>query len=324
MATWGVSGCVTNTNTCLQQAETWQFGHRTRKTRERRGNTGSSSDRGGLPLPTPPLHARPNMGEGLRAQATELERLIGLAQRETSRQLLRAELARVTEALASATTSDPPPAPRPAPAPAPAPLRLSTAPTTAPIEYSSISSYAWDHSNKFVKVYLTIPGLEKIPDAQIEAVFGERSLVLSVAGVSTPPVNRRLNVPTLCHAVREDQCSWVRKPSDMLLIKLRKASDGQEWASLNDSAAKKELQQKERAEANKARTPREFPRHCMHPSRRSIAGLHRPPPGPVHCVWQGKSTGELLQQMYAEADEEGKLALSQAWEAGREKREANK
>ena len=218
------------------------------------------------------------MGEGLRAQAKELERLIGLAQRETSRQLLQAELARVTEALASATTSDPPPAPRPAPAPAPAPMRLSTAPTTAPIEYSSISSYAWDHSNKFVKVYLTIPGLEKIPDAQIEAVFGERSLVLSVAGVSTPPVNRRLNVPTLCHAVREDQCSWVRKPSDMLLIKLRKASDGQEWASLNDSAAKKELQQKERAEANKARAPREFPRHCMHPSRRCIVGLHRPAP----------------------------------------------
>ena len=218
------------------------------------------------------------MGEGLRAQAKELERLIGLAQRETSRQLLQAELARVTEALASATTSDPPPAPRPAPAPTPAPMRLSTAPTTAPIEYSSISSYAWDHSNKFVKVYLTIPGLEKIPDAQIEAVFGERSLVLSVAGVSTPPVNRRLSVPTLCHAVREDLCSWVRKPSDMLLIKLRKASDGQEWASLNDSAAKKELQQKERAEANKARAPRDFPRHCMHPSRRSIAGLHRPAP----------------------------------------------
>ena len=189
----------------------------------------------------------------LREQAAELERLVGLAQRETSRQLLQAELARVTEALASATTSDPPPAPRPAPAPAPTPIRLSSAPTTAPIDYSSISSYAWDHSNKFVKVYLTIPGLEKIPDAQIEAVFGERSLVLSVAGASTPPVNRRLNVPCLCHAVRDDLCSWVRKPSDMLLIKLRKASDGEEWASLNDSAAQKEMQQKEKTEANKAR-----------------------------------------------------------------------
>merc|ERR1740115_437518 len=97
----------------------------------------------------------------LREQAAELERLVGLAQRETSRQILQAELARVTEALASATTSDPPAAPRPAPAPAPTPIRLSSAPTTAPIEYSSISNYAWDHSNKFVKVYLTIPGLEK-------------------------------------------------------------------------------------------------------------------------------------------------------------------
>ena len=256
----------------------------------------------------------------LREQAAELERLVGLAQRETSRQLLQAELARVTEALASATTSDPPPAPRPAPAPAPTPIRLSSAPTTAPIDYSSISSYAWDHSNKFVKVYLTIPGLEKIPDTQIEAVFGERSLVLSVTGASTPPVNRRLNVPCLCHAVRDDLCSWVRKPSDMLLIKLRKASDGEEWASLNDSAAQKEMQQKEKTEANKARAPREFPRHCMHPSRRCIVGLH---PWP-RALWQGKSTGELLKQMYAEADEEGKLALSKAWESGRDKREGNK
>lgn len=220
----------------------------------------------------------------LREQAAELERLVGLAQRETSRQLLQAELARVTEALASATTSDPPPAPRPAPAPAPTPIRLSSALTTAPIDYSSISSYAWDHSNKFVKVYLTIPGLEKIPDAQIEAVFGERSLVLSVAGASTPPVNRRLNVPCLCHAVRDDLCSWVRKPSDMLLIKLRKASDGEEWASLNDSAAQKEMQQKEKTEANKARAPREFPRHCMHP----FTPMYRRPAPLAPCTVAGQ------------------------------------
>ena len=262
----------------------------------------------------------------LTEQAKELQRLVGLAQRETSRQILQAELARVTEALASATTSDPPAAPRPAPAPAPTPIRLSSAPTTAPIEYSSISNYAWDHSSKFVKVYLTIPGLEKIADAQIEAVFGERSLVLSIAGVSTPPVNRRLNVPTLCHAVRDDLCSWVRKPSDMLLIKLRKATDGEEWASLNDSAAQKEVQQKEKTEANKARTPGERARGERLERTRgaapltAVASLHSWP----HALWQGKSTAELLQEMYADADEEGKLALSKAWESGRDKREGSK
>ena len=30
---------------------------------------------------------------------------------------------------------------------------------------------------------------------------------------------------------------------------------------------------------------------------------------------------ELLSKMYAEADEEGKASLSQAWETGRKKRE---
>ena len=39
---------------------------------------------------------------------------------------------------------------------------------------------------------------------------------------------------------------------------------------------------------------------------------------------QGKSTAELLKQMYAEADEDGKASLSKAWEEGREKREGKK
>ena len=33
---------------------------------------------------------------------------------------------------------------------------------------------------------------------------------------------------------------------------------------------------------------------------------------------------ELLSKMYAEADEEGKASLAQAWEAGRAKREGRK
>ena len=47
-----------------------------------------------------------------------------------------------------------------------------------------------------------------------------------------------------------------------------------------------------------------------------------PPAVPTSQANQGKSTNELLQQLYAEADEEGKAALSKAWEDGREKREA--
>ena len=38
---------------------------------------------------------------------------------------------------------------------------------------------------------------------------------------------------------------------------------------------------------------------------------------------KGKSTQELLAEMYADADEDGKASLAAAWEAGRSKREGN-
>ena len=73
----------------------------------------------------------------------------------------------------------------------------------------------------------------------------------------------------------------------MLLVKLRKATEGEEWGSLDESARKKQKEKDERAEKNK-----------------------------------GKSTAELLAQMFADADDDGKAAISRAWENGREKREA--
>ena len=77
-------------------------------------------------------------------------------------------------------------------------------------------------------------------------------------------------MPTLCAAVVPEQCSCVRKPPDTLLVKLRKA-EGDEWGSLDDSAAKKKAKQEEKVKAN-----------------------------------EGKSTAQLLSEMYADADEEGK------------------
>ena len=187
----------------------------------------------------------------LAAQEQELTRLIGLAQRDRSRVVLTAELERV-QALIRASQASAPAAPAPATAPTVVPKKLGSTSASASTEYSTISKYAFDGiANKFVKVYITLPGLEKLADDQIEAVFEERSLRISVTGLPTPPANQRLNVATLCAAVRPEACSWVRKPSDMLLVKLRKAEEGEEWGSLDNSAAKKEAQQKERQEANK-------------------------------------------------------------------------
>jgi len=73
------------------------------------------------------------------------------------------------------------------------------------------------------------------------------------------------------------------------VLKLAKTNQGLDWASVDDSAKKVKAQQEERMVQNK-----------------------------------GKSTAQLLSEMYRDADEEGKEKLAQAWEAGRAKREGQR
>ena len=153
-----------------------------------------------------------------------------------------------------------------------------------------VKSYMFDQSAKFVKIYISsLPGIADLPEEGVVARFEERSLQLDLVGLSAAPPNRRLSVPTLCAAVVPEQCSCVRKPPDTLLVKLRKAAEGDEWGSLDDSAAKKKAKQEEKVQAN-----------------------------------EGKSTAQLLSEMYADADEEGKESLAKAFEEGRAKREARR
>ena len=204
------------------------------------------------------------MGSASATEAElELERLLGQTERPRSRAVLTAELERrraartaAASAAAASAAATPPTAATPSSSAAAKPAAPTPKPATAPStgEFSAIANYAWDHSNKFVKVYLTLPGLSQLSDEQIDAQFAERSLRLSVKGLSTPPANRRLVVGALCAAVKPELCSWARKASDTLLIKLRKAEDGAEWGSLDDSSAKKETERKGRADANQART----------------------------------------------------------------------
>jgi len=224
----------------------------------------------------------------------ELERLLLIAKRDVSRELLQGELDIVKARMAeSQNGAAPEPAPAPAPAlpPAPqpavpAPIRVApAAPAIAAKPFVSFPRYSWDQSSKWVKVYLTVDRISDVPDEQISASFESDALCLEITMLPQPPPNRRLAI-SLGGSVDPEQCKWVRKPPDMLLVKMRKATDGHEWKSLDDSISKKEREKEARLEENKH-----------------------------------KSTAELLSQMYSEADEDGKAALSKAWEDGREKRE---
>ena len=211
----------------------------------------------------------------------DIDRLLGHAKRATSRAVLEQlrELHR-----APATTS------APAPPPPPPLLAREAAPPPSSVRFKSISKYMFDQSAKFAKVYVTVPGIEHVPDDAIRLdVHGGNSLTFEVgslpAGSSLAPA-AQLCVRTLHSTVEPSGCSWVRKADSMILLKLRKASDADEWGSLDDSAKARARAKEQELERNK-----------------------------------GKSTQELLSKMYAEADEEGKASLAKAYETGRAKRE---
>ena len=205
----------------------------------------------------------------------EIEKLLPLAKRSNTIALLQAELQRQKVTLAGAGASVAPP-----------PVLKKEVVQSAGPTFTPLSKYAWDQSAKFVKLYITVPGIEKVTDDAVVLDCTATSLRFDVRGLPAPPPNVRLSVPMLHSAVVEAQCSWARKADSMVLVKLRKADESETWGSLDDSAVQKAKRKEADLEANK-----------------------------------GKSTQELLSKMYAEADEEGKASLAAAWEAGRGKRE---
>ena len=209
----------------------------------------------------------------------DLGHLLSKAARPTSRALLEDEISKRKRDSAASRVPQPQ-----APIAPPTPLRREIVEPSAPT-FGSISKYAWDQGNKFVKVYLTLVGIEALPDAAVVCDIQPTALRFEVCGLPPPNPNMRLAV-TLYSAVDPAKSSWVRKSDGMVLIKLRKAAEGDEWETLDDSAVQKAKRKAEEMANNK-----------------------------------GKSTAELLSQMYANADEEGKASLAAAWEAGRSKRE---
>ena len=159
---------------------------------------------------------------------------------------------------ASAAPPAPPPLPPPPPPP---PTPLSVAPVAAasggPL-FSTISRYAFDQSKKFVKVYVTLPGIETVPDERVALHVGPGGGSFSFEVLGLPPAaappNARLAIKVLHSAVDPAACTWVRKADSMVLLKLRKAEEGEEWGSLDDSAHRKAREKEGRLEENKTKS----------------------------------------------------------------------
>eukprot|EP00756_Hemistasia_phaeocysticola_P050365 Hpha_TRINITY_DN2512_c0_g1::TRINITY_DN2512_c0_g1_i1::g.1481::m.1481/K04507/CACYBP, SIP; calcyclin binding protein len=106
----------------------------------------------------------------------------------------------------------------------------------AGIIWQSMPSFAFDQSDKFVKVYVTLPG---VGSSDHYVHFQPMAFDFRAKGVQGK--NMRFAVHNLCEAINLKESSVLVKP-DKFVVKLAKLKKGEEWKGLDDVEKKKQMQ----------------------------------------------------------------------------------
>ncbi|NXV13714.1 CYBP protein, partial [Cepphus grylle] len=144
-----------------------------------------------------------------------------------------------------------------------------------------INNYGWDQSDKFIKIYISLNGVQKLPAENVQVNFTERSFDLLVKNLNGK--NYTMTFNNLLKPISVEGSSRKVK-TDMVLVMCRKKRE-EKWECLTQ--VEKESKEKEKA-AYDTSDPSE--------------GLMN-----------------LLKKMYAEGDDEMKRTINKAWVESREK-----
>lgn len=148
---------------------------------------------------------------------------------------------------------------------------------------SKIINYAWDQSDKFLKIYVTLNGVHNYPVENTTVEYGPKSVELQVL---TPDMkNNVFTIKNLLHEIAPSE-SYHKIKSDMVVLYLKKVSS-QNWSYVTESEKK----------AKEPKTPR----------------FDREEDPDVSLM-------NLMKQMYEEGDDEMKRTIAKAWTEARDKK----
>jgi calcyclin binding protein len=158
---------------------------------------------------------------------------------------------------------------------------ISSTHTSGILPLIKLTTYAYDQSEKFLKLYVTVPGVEKIPSDRVTCKYTAKSLNLFVHDVQGK--DYELVVQGLLFAI-DPETSLFKIKKDTVLLMLKKQKESQNWSSVTE--------QEQKTKDKKA--------------------LDKPSP---------KAGGEdpnaslmsLMKQMYDEGDDEMKRTIKKAW-----------
>jgi len=147
---------------------------------------------------------------------------------------------------------------------------------------TKITSYAWDQSPKFVKIYITLPEVETLPDERVTSKFTKRSIEMKVLGLKGK--NYQFQMIHLLHPIVPESSS-VKVKTGKVNILLKKEKE-ENWSCLTSTENLKNTKQEPKFDESKD---------------------------------PGEGIMDLMRKMYDEGDDEMKRTIAKAWTESREK-----
>ncbi|XP_059200506.1 calcyclin-binding protein [Centropristis striata] len=209
----------------------------------------------------------------LEADLLELGSLLEKAERKRVQELLQQEQKKVEKELAVKRQQKEKQARRDAD-----PSAASKAAYTV-----KINNYAWDQSEKFVKIYLTLKDVHKIPPENVEVSFTEKSFSVLVKDLDGK--NHQMTILNLLYPIDEKE-SYKKIKTDMILLMCKKQTT-KKWECL--TALEKQSKDKDKPTVDENADPSD--------------GLMN-----------------MLKKIYSEGDDEMKRTINKAWSESQEKK----
>merc|ERR1712002_125276 len=165
------------------------------------------------------------------------------------------------------------------------------APVKQTLYTAKISNYGWDESQKFVKVYISLPNIDKLTQEQIGCDFTGQSFKCTVSNHNGK--NHMLEIPKLAGVI-VPATSTCRLKSANIIVSLRKENAGTNWGNLTD-VMKKEKEKKD-----------------MEMDSKKDLDTNDPSAGIMN----------LMEKMYDEGDDEMKRTIKKTWYESQQKQGA--
>ncbi|XP_055302053.1 calcyclin-binding protein [Sitodiplosis mosellana] len=151
-----------------------------------------------------------------------------------------------------------------------------------------ISNYAWDQSDKFVKFFIGLDGVQNSSEESVVVTFSCNSILLKVANIQNK--DYKFEVNNLLYEIDVEK-SYRKIKTNSIAIYAKKATEGKNWSHLTTT-------EKRLADIKKHSLEDDLETNKDDPG----AGLMK-----------------IMQKMYETGDSETKKMIAKAWTEGQQK-----